>query len=548
MALSVITALSSIVTTYQSLSHTVDEPTHVAAGLEWLEDGRYLLHTESPPVARVMSALLPYLNGARVGSLKQRSWQFYPDVFYRTSSYRRNLTEARLATLVPFSVLLAAVWCLCGGRARPAAALAVAFTSTLPPIVAHSGLATTDIAVTAACLCALVALFKMAASPTALWSVLCGVTVGLAVTVKFSALLFLPLLASATRVAERLSRPRNSCFRRAGKKHLFLGSCAALLTVWAAYLGDTGSVDDVLTQSRTTFHISPTLLSIAGGLTIPAPGFVHGLLYLTAHALRGDATVLFGQYSHSGFALSYVTAFLVKTPLPTIIFVMVGLLSLSRTVRRPESVRGTGLMIACGLLLGCGALSSINQGIRHFLLVYPTAICAACFGFERLITEGPQYARRLWIALAIALVSIQALELSRWVPNQLGYYNQIVSGEPGYWIGDSDLDWGQDMIALGRFAMEHGIEDMYIVDRGSANPCRHGLVRPRSLPRTGPVNGWIAVFERPYWLNRGYIRLDPCNLDPRATLAVPEGWLDWLRPVDPVARIGTGVRVYRIVD
>jgi hypothetical protein len=58
------------------------------------------------------------------------------------------------------------------------------------------------------------------------------------------------------------------------------------------------------------------------------------------------------------------------------------------------------------------------------------------------------------------------------------------------------------------------------------------------------VTGWIAVSERIYRLNRGGIRRDPCG-PPGGMIADP-GWLDWLKPYQPVAIVGKTVRLYHI--
>ena len=56
----VLSSTAAILATYSRLSHTWDEGTHVVAGLEFLQDGRYTFQTENPddknyegPVGRV---------------------------------------------------------------------------------------------------------------------------------------------------------------------------------------------------------------------------------------------------------------------------------------------------------------------------------------------------------------------------------------------------------------------------------------------------------------------------------------------------------------
>ena len=54
-ALLVLIASIRIVSTYTSLSHTMDEPIHLGAGMEWLAAGSYKWDPSHPPLVRVMS-------------------------------------------------------------------------------------------------------------------------------------------------------------------------------------------------------------------------------------------------------------------------------------------------------------------------------------------------------------------------------------------------------------------------------------------------------------------------------------------------------------
>src|SRR5262245_60953281 len=61
----VLVASARIISTYNIFSHTLDEPAHIACGLEWLADGAYKWEPQHPPLARIAAALGPYLLGAR---------------------------------------------------------------------------------------------------------------------------------------------------------------------------------------------------------------------------------------------------------------------------------------------------------------------------------------------------------------------------------------------------------------------------------------------------------------------------------------------------
>src|SRR6185503_16965824 len=54
-----------IASTYTVFNHTFDEPIHLACGLEWLDKGVYRWEAQHPPLARVATALGPYLMGIR---------------------------------------------------------------------------------------------------------------------------------------------------------------------------------------------------------------------------------------------------------------------------------------------------------------------------------------------------------------------------------------------------------------------------------------------------------------------------------------------------
>ena len=61
----VLVASIRIIATYTVLNHTYDEPAHIACGMEWLDKGVYRWEPQHPSLARVATALGPYLLGAR---------------------------------------------------------------------------------------------------------------------------------------------------------------------------------------------------------------------------------------------------------------------------------------------------------------------------------------------------------------------------------------------------------------------------------------------------------------------------------------------------
>src|SRR5215831_9375635 len=185
-------ACCRIALTYHVFTQTFDEPLDVTCGMRWLQ-GSFKDCLEHPPLARVAAALGPYLAGRRLTGLVVRRDEGNAILDSRSGD-SHNLMLARLGIL-PFFIIASAVVWLWTRRlfGEPAAIFAALLFTSLPPVLAHAGLATTDMAVTAFLLCALYAFASWLREGNILFhGVLFGVTVGLAVLSKFSTFLFLP--------------------------------------------------------------------------------------------------------------------------------------------------------------------------------------------------------------------------------------------------------------------------------------------------------------------------------------------------------------------
>jgi hypothetical protein len=119
--------------------------------LEALTRHVYGYPTEHPPLAKVAIALLPYLDGARVGSESDQIAEAHR-ILLASPNPDRLIVLMRLGTL-PFFWLACFVIFLWARRdfGKPVAVLATALFTLIPSVLAHAGLATTDMALTACC-------------------------------------------------------------------------------------------------------------------------------------------------------------------------------------------------------------------------------------------------------------------------------------------------------------------------------------------------------------------------------------------------------------
>src|SRR5438270_7683307 len=138
-----------IASTYSTFSHTMDEPDHLGAGMQYLSTGQYTYEDAHTPLARVFGAAGPFLAGERFHNGPTP----YRESFRILGSgrhYQRILTLGRLGILPFFWIASAVVFLWANRSGGPLTALiATLWFTTLPPILAHSGVITTDMALAA---------------------------------------------------------------------------------------------------------------------------------------------------------------------------------------------------------------------------------------------------------------------------------------------------------------------------------------------------------------------------------------------------------------
>jgi len=552
VAAATVLGTACIVATYSRLSHTWDEPTHVTAGLELFQHHRYTYQTENPPLSRVTIALGPWLAGARLpeanGQMAQGAFLAADEVFHRAPDYVWRVTTARVGNLPWFWACIALTWIVAGGRREPrVAALASTSVATMPAIVGHAGFATTDLAFVTLVLLVLIALRQWIAAPSVVRAAWLGVALGASVATKFSTLPFVPPLLLAILAAHYWSDRRvwhRALFHGSTLRMLAILTLAATLTIWAAYGFRSGRMAD-LPQSFGTYGTFPTTGAFAtfAHWRIPAHEFFHGLVFLKVHAEAGHRSMLFGEFNQRGFLAYYPVVLAVKTPLPFILLVAGGLWGCLRRHTAARSRWCVGLALGAAGLLAAAMTSPINIGMRHVLVLYPLVAVPSAAGWIRWANSSTR--SRLIVALGVALMATQAALLAMNVPYQSAYFNVLAGHDPAHIVSDSDFDWGQDGLALEAYFKEHPVPALYLQLQGTVNPCRLQLPPVSALPAR-PVTGWIAVSERVYRLNRTG-RADPCALT-AAPLDPPVGWLDWLKPLTPVATIGRTIRLYHVTE
>ena len=467
-----------IASTWLVFNHTIDEPDHLAAGMEYLSTGRYLYEDLHPPLARVVAAIGPFLAGERFHPGPDSYSEGYR-ILGHGDHYDRTLALSRAGNLVFFWIACMVVyrWAWRAGGANAAVIATLLFT-TLPPILAHAGLATTDLALCAMTGAATLAALDWADLPSRRRSAWLGALTALAFTSKFSSLLYLPsawLLMCVCHLAATGQTPRWMAGELwARRRAVALTAAVAVLTVWAVYGFTFGRVDFL--------H-----------LRLPAPRFFSGIHSVWLQSQRGRPAYLLGQRSPMGFWYYFPTVLALKTPLG-----MLTLLCLSPWLMKNRRAAGLAAAFSAGIVL-ISMRGHIDLGVRYLLPVYVGfSVVGACAA-----TQARSWASK---GAVVVLIMWQIVSGDLVHPDYLAYTNEITGGHPERFLADSDLDWGQDMKRLEAF-LEH--EHATNVTFAPFNRTYRMAIPATPGDRDHPSPGWNAVsitiwkvFGYPSWADR----------------------------------------------
>jgi hypothetical protein len=514
----IVIATARIVATYAPLSHTFDEPAHLACGMEWIEKHAYRYEPQHPPLARVMTAVLPRLAGAR-GTGRQSMWDEGLAILFHSGSERSTLALAR-AGILPFFWACCAVvflWTRWITGSPAAAAIAVFLATVTPALLAHGGLATTDMALTATLLASLYLGCRWLEKPGWPRAAAFGAVSGLGALAKFS---FLPFAFSIAIVSlltwrhfERPSRQRFMLLakERAGQLGLALGTGAVL--VWAGYW--------------CSFGTTPPF-----AFPVPAPEYVQGIAAAARHNQTGHLTYLMGAVNTVGWPHFYAAALAVKTPVPLLAAGVAGLIMLYS--RRRFGDRGWPLpSAALGILVFSSFFSQIRIGTRHVLPVFAMfAIAGACAALLLLRRfEG----RRLAQTAVAAVCLLAAPGPAAAHPDYLAYFNLFAGGKPEEYLVDSDLDWGQDTRRLAERLKALGAREVHFnqFQPGDFEKL-YGFPPIRELDIGRPKPGWNAVGLTALKLGiLGSVRYEK-----------DAGVKVWPEQLEPDERVGRGILLF----
>jgi len=472
-------------------SATDDEPAHIAAGYLKLTQGVVSFYRYNPPLGDCVLAVPLLFSGIHLPSelnTEANPWSVGKAILYGSGNDAdRVLFLARLPVLVLFVALafLAAwaAWRMSGSAF--AAIAAYVLTAFCPNLIAHGRLATNDLELTVFLFAAALLLLEWLRTPSLRSTAIASVAVAAALLTKISALILLPWLLL-------LLWPRRREWRLyAARAFVLAVLVAAEMELFYAALMRRFSLVAPFREFAATFGIVGSF--VTRGFQKPQ--------------------YLLGTFSTNGWWYYYPVAFLLKSTIPALLLVVLAAV-VAVHLRRPPGA----MTLFIALFAIASIVSSLALGLRYVLPVYPFVyVIVACTIAKAAEAAKGAREKKVLVAAVVLLLAWHIGESVATYPNYIGYFNELIGSRENadLYLIDSNLDWGQDLKRLARWADDQHISRINIDYFGGGDV--HYYLGDRAVPLDGPdprrhTPGYFAIsrhfyrvsfFYRQYGLDYG---------------------------------------------
>jgi len=374
-----------------------------------------------------------------------------------------------------------------------AANFVLALFAFSPSLIAHFSVGALNDGVMALMLFATVfQLYRWHHDPSWPQTVLLGLVLGGLLLAKGSSLPFFVIAIALMLVLKSGSitvRPAEWNWRRT-----LTALLVSFLVVWGAYRFHVSKItlaasdiqvriaipnraDPIIRHSPRTFEIS---------VPVPAFEFIQGLAYQLRHDAGGHFGFLLGRRYIGGSKLYFPIVILLKWP--TIVLLLslaaLGLMCLRRTPIPRDFALWAVFPVLYFVLV---EFAKLNLGERYVLPIYPFALllCGSLWQF----TKG----RRIVLVLLLVALVVHVGDVLRYAPDYLSYFDLFVNPASSYkLLSDSNVDWGEGLVALRHYQQEHPSVPIHLAYFGSVDPAMYGI-RATPLMPNERVSGTVII-------------------------------------------------------
>ncbi len=479
-------------------SVTIDEVTHIGAGVSYLQKLDLRLNEEHPPLPKVLAALPLVLRGTyadyshiswtlseKFFSAGLAQWVFGEWLLTKWNNPLTTLAWARLPMLL-LTLVLGWVLYICARRlgGNWGGLICLSIYVTTPAFLAFGPLVHTDMAVTLFSLLTLWRFAEIWRSPSRKNAILFALSLASALLSKFTAgILFFAFVAFALSTRWRsvpgqpIGIPEARAWRRLRWRTTIQGILWAAFAVYLFYfIFSLNQSTDVL--YRLGYGTAAVPLR---RLLMPPWLYLRGVFLVLIAGSR--PTFILGHVYPHGVWFYFPILFVLKSP-PGLLGLLLLVLSLalrqksrdaSKTPAIPAQIATHWRVLWVSLVVFTGfcLLSRLDISIRHFSI--PLALLILLLAPLPRMVESLRLAAltpgRLVGAMAGVLTLSCLFTAFHAYPYYFPYINAFSLGHPAYaLVNDSNVDWNQALPEVKRFADQHGLQKIKVDEYGFNDP------------------------------------------------------------------------------
>lgn len=173
---------------------------------------------------------------------------------------------------------------------------------------------------------------------------------------------------------------------------------------------------------------------------------------------------------------------------PTVVLIItliVATLAVRRKIQLPYEIAAIAIFPL--LFFSFAIFSRLNIGVRYMLPIYPFVLlfCAGIWEFVR--------SRRPLRWVLYAAIVLNAADCLRYAPDYLSYFTPFVRPTETFrLLADSNVDWGQGLLALRKYELQHPRDEIHFAYSGCVDPAIYGI-QSKLLGEKQRVTGTVIV-------------------------------------------------------
>jgi len=491
-----------VITTVRQESLTWDEGDHIFAGYMSWKTHDYGLNPEHPPLVKLLATIpllhLPlrvppdqhrFFKGEAYFDGRDMLFGNGPEYGVETLTFRVRMFAGLIALLLAVVVFLTSQEMFGPG----AGFLSLALLVFEPNVIAHSALVTTDVAVSCFMLVTVYAFYRYAKQPSWGRLVVAGLSAGLALASKHSAVLIAPMLVVLVGCEVAFRFPENGEEREtlAHRGVRMLGGLVAIaligvVVLWAFYGFRYRARPAGMTLAPTLAeYVTPLRATEAKGVLLLArlrmlpESYLYGLADVRAMA-NGMPSFFFGKVYLHGVWFYFPCVLAIKSTIGFIGLVLAaGTACIAAKVRRWREI--LFVLVPVAVYLWTAMTSNLNIGARHILPVYVFLCVFAGASWAWARRPGGGY-NRAGIGVVGVLLVAHTFSSARTYPYYMAYSNEMWGGPEHTYkhLTDSNADWAQQLIEVRQYLQKRGVKECWFVYfaqplidfRGYGIPCQ----------------------------------------------------------------------------